>query len=654
MTDDAVTIDDRFAARVRRAVAIANLPTLIAVLVQLSGDWKWIHDPYAPSKPRGIDDNDDGGLPPDVQQEIRQAAADAIINCWTGGRTMAIPVPSAEEFVAILSAAMGERVPDEYGPMLAAEYTAAGLGAADDRRDRIFSHDLPPGFRVVIIGAGISGLTAAMRFAQAGIEFTVIEKANSVGGTWYTNRYPGSGVDTPSHLYSWPNMQWTWKKYFAHREEIADYVEAFADSAGLRDRIRFGTTVDRASWNAAHQCWDIEVRTKDGATSSLAADVLISAVGLFSKPVVPDWPGVGSLEIPHFHSADWPDYFSVDGKRVAVIGNGATSMQIVPAIAERAKKVFVYQRSPQWIAPFGKFGQLVPEEMGVLLDEFTLYRWWYRARLHWNFNDKLLPSLQKDPQWPHPERSLNRQNDRHREFLAKYIEEELSSRPDLVEMMTPHYPPYGKRILLDNGWYKAILRENVHLVTEKITGFAKDRVLLESGRSCEVDVVVFATGFGAVDFLSTVDLVGRSGRHLREIWGHENAEAYLGLLVPDFPNFFCMYGPNLQAGHGGSYFWTADAQVDFIMLVLDTMARENLGAIECTAEVCKRYNDRLVSAHEQMVWTHPGMSTYYRNSTGRVVVNFPYRNIDYWNLIRSLDPEDYLTERRRTGDIPVG
>jgi 4-hydroxyacetophenone monooxygenase len=356
---------------------------------------------------------------------------------------------------------------------------------------------------------------------------------------------------------------------------------------------------------------------------------VISAVGAFNQPRVPRIDGVAGFRGPAFHTARWP---SVDlrDKRVAVVGNGASAMQVVPAIAPTVRSLTVFQRSPHWIAPFPKFHAEVPAPLRGLLRDVPLYHGWYRQRLAWTWNDRLHPTLQRDPQWPHPERSVNADNDRHRAYFTAYIERELADRPNLVRAVVPTYPPYGKRILLDNGWYRALRRPNVDLVTSPVTRLERGSVRVEAGTEHPADAVVFATGFNVVSFLSTIEVVGRGGRSLHDVWDGDDARAFLGLAVPGFPNFFILYGPNTQPGHGGSLISAVEAQLHYIVAALASSA----GPVEVRREVFDEYNAKVDRAHERMVWTHPGMATYYRNTRGRVVVNTPFRIVDFWTMSR--------------------
>jgi 4-hydroxyacetophenone monooxygenase len=329
---------------------------------------------------------------------------------------------------------------------------------------------------------------------------------------------------------------------------------------------------------------------------------------------------------------------------VAVIGNGASGMQLVPAIAGTAASITVLQRSPQWAAPFELLHVKVPEPLRWLSAEVPLYRLWYRLRQGWTFNDRIHEALQKDPDWEHPDRSVNAINDAHRRFFTRYVESELGDRPDLMEKVLPDYPPYGKRILLDNGWYRTLKRDDVELVTDSIARIEGNRVVTETGASYEVDVIACATGFDVVRFLAPIEITGRGGVRLHDVWDDDDARAFLGTAVPGFPNLLMVYGPNTQGGHGGSLIGTGEAQMHYIVSLLAQMVHNGIGAVEVKPEVYDDYNRKVDEAHEAMIWTHPGMETYYRNARGRVVVPIPWRVVDFWHMTRAADLDDYVVE----------
>ena len=316
----------------------------------------------------------------------------------------------------------------------------------------------------------------------------------------------------------------------------------------------------------------------------------------------------------------------------------------VPAIQDTVASLTIFQKSAHWAAPFEQFHRRVPDALRFLLTEVPLYRDWYRTRLGWTWNDRIFDSLQKDPAWEHPERSLNATSDAHREFYTDYVVSELGDRTDLLDDVLPTYPPFGKRMLLDNGWYRMLRNERVELVVNPIAEIRPTGLVTEDGREFEADVLIFATGFDVLRYLSSYEVRGRSGQTLRDVWGDDDAKAYWAIAVPDFPNFFMLYGPNIQPAHGGSFMFTTEMSIHLIMDILKRMVTSALGAVEVRREPHDRYNEMVDRANENMVWTHPGVSSYYRNSRGRVVVNLPVKNIEYWQNTREANLDDFIME----------
>lgn len=624
-----------------------NIPTLLMVLTHLTGDKRWLSERYQCSRIRGLDDNDSGGLDEAVQQEIRDAARAAVVQ-WKRGEAPVLPAPSHTDCVDMLRTSIGEPVPDTYGPMV-----AAGLGVEPDFAiDQAGRFAVPGGYKVVVIGAGVAGMCAAIRLQGAGIPYVLIEKNAEVGGTWYENRYPGAGVDTPNHIYSYSFAKHDWSRYFALQGEIQDYFEGVADRFAVRQNIRFNTRVESARYDEATMRWTVRTTDAAGNAVDLQADLVISAVGLLNVPKMPAIKGLDKFKGSCFHTARWPEGLDVSGKKVAVIGNGASAMQVVPAIADKVKSLTVFQRSKQWAAPFEKFQQPVAETARFLLREVPYYQAWYRQRLAWIFNDRIHGSLQIDPQWPHPDRSINKTNDRHREHFTNYIKEELGARQELLPDVLPDYPPFGKRMLMDNGWYRTMARDHVTLVTGGIAEVTETEIVTDKGERHEADILVIATGFDAINMLASFKLFGRGGKSVREVWDAHGAEAFMGVVMPDFPNFFMLAGPNTALGHGGSVVTLMETQMSYILNLLRQAMAQNKQRfeIEVRRDRHDAYNVRVQDAHSRMIWTHKGMSNWYRNAQGRVVATTPFRNDDYWHMAQKADLSDYrvrTTAQRR-------
>ncbi|WP_055474662.1 flavin-containing monooxygenase [Gordonia sp. HS-NH1] len=633
-------------AEIRAAVADGNIPTLLAVLVEMTGDRRWMADRYRPTRSRGMDDNSSGGLAEDIQQEIREAVVDALDDWYDRGRPER--KPADETLVAaLMSFTAGEQVAPEFAPMM----TEIVRGDLRGRHLPTLPADLATSIDALVIGAGVAGMLISTQLAAAGVEHTVLEKNDEVGGSWYENHYPGAGVDTPSYLYSISSFDHPWSTHFGKRDEVQGYLQAFADRHAVRDRVRFGTEVLSAAYDTDTQRWTVHVRDRDGHQDTLTARILISAVGILNRPKLPELPGMAGFTGPIFHSAQWPDELdepgALTGKRVAIVGSGASAMQIGPAIADRVGSLTIFQRSPQWIAPNDDYFAPVGDNVHWLMDNLPGYREWYRARLSWIFNDKVHSTLHVDPDWPEQTASINAVNHGHREFYLRYLRSELGDRADLVDLSTPDYPPFGKRMLLDNGWFRMLRRSNVELVPHGVERVTPGGLVDGTGTAHDFDIIVFATGFHSDRYLYPMDIVGRSGQNTVEAWGDHDAYAYLGITAPDFPNLFILTGPNTALGHGGSFISILEYQVRYVCDAIRAMIENRLGALEVRRDVTDEYNDAVDRAHATMVWTHPAMTNWYRNPDGRVVAVLPWRIVDYWARTRTVDLADFLAEPLR-------
>jgi len=497
---------------------------------------------------------------------------------------------------------------------------------------------------VLIVGAGVCSIALGVALGRLGIPYTIVEKNDELGGTWYINRYPGCGVDTPNHSYSYsfgPRNEWT--RYFCQREELLDYLKNVAAEYGIRQHLRLNTRLTSSRWDQTREHWISTLKTKAGEETVESA-VLVSAIGQLNDPSRAHFKGEKDFQGLILHSALWSDDIGFEGKRVAVIGTGATAMQLVPAIADRVASLTVYQRTAQWARPVKGYSDPITEGAKWLLAHLPFYVQWYRFNMFWRYGDGLLPFLRKDPAWPYPDRAVNKGNDRHRQELTDFILSELNDRPDLIEKCVPTYPPYGKRILLDNGWFRTLTKLNVELVTDTIDHFSREGIVTADGKLRSADFIVIATGFKVTEMAARLNIVGRDGKNLREAWANDNPTAYLGLTVPDFPNFFCMLGPNSGPAHGGSVIFQSECQSRYISACLVDMIERDIASIDVRQAVHDDYVRKVDAEHDQMIWTHPGMTTYYRNKSGRVFSAMPWRFVDYWAMTHDADLGQYLTK----------
>jgi 4-hydroxyacetophenone monooxygenase len=628
--------DDAIAA----ALESASVPTLMMSLVHLTGDTSLLRGPIRPRPAVIGQERGQGALSPAERAEVRARALRALAAYRDAGCRLP-PPPAPETVREMMSFLVGEPVPDEYVPMMLEEMALAGSDERNVSWDRVPA-EARRGFRVLVIGAGMSGLLAAIRLEEAGIPYEVVEKNAGVGGTWYENTYPGCRVDVPNHFYCYsfaPNHDWS--EHYSQQRELRAYFERCADEYGVRKHVRFETEVVAARFDEPRALWEVRLRGRDGREELRTANALVSAVGQLSRPKVPEIEGLASFAGPAFHSARWQPGLPLAGRRVAVIGTGASAFQLVPEVAREAAQLSVFQRSPSWMLPNPAYHGAVAEGKKWVLKHVPYYARWYRFLLFWPAADGLLPSLQVDPAWPHPERSVNALNEGMRVAFTDYLRQQVGDDPELLAKVVPSYPPFGKRMLQDNGsWLSTLRRQNVELVTERIARITPKGIVCEDGREHPADVIVFATGFHATRFLWPMRVRGRDGIDLSEYWG-DDPKAYLGITMPGFPNLFCLYGPSTNLAHAGSIIFHSECQVRYVMGCIRALLERGASTLDCRPEVCDAYHERLEAALARTVWAHPGMSNWYKNARGKVVATSPWRLVDYWRWTREPDLADY-------------
>jgi len=630
-------------ATVHAAVTAANIPCLLPVIYQLTGEEKWLSAPYFPAAPRGFEELNSGGLDPAIQAEIHRAATDAVLD-WSKGKPVAHPAPTGGELARLMSTVMGEQIPETYSPMIAEQLGFTPFEPADI--SRLVQSDRP-GFGVIIVGAGVSGLACAIHLDKAGIPYTVFERNDRVGGTWWENRYPGARVDIPCDLYSFSFRPSNWTEYFPRRDEIFTYLEDVAREYGVLEKIRLRHSVDTAVWDDEAGQWVVSVTGPDGAKQQLRATALVTAAGLHSTPNIPDFPGAADFRGEIVHSAQWPEDIDLTGKRVAVVGSGASAMQLVVAIADQVENMVVLQRQPQWIAPNEHYFQQTPPSKHWLFDHIPFYRGWYRFRLYWLYTERTFAALPVDSRREEKGKLVSSLNDAYRVHFTKYLEQQLDGHEDLRQMTLPDYPPFGKRLLIDNGWFSTLVKPNVELLTDSVERLTPGGIVTAGGEEREIDVLILCTGFQQQRFLFPMDIHGRDGVALREKWEDDNGRAHLGITTPGYPNLFFLYGPNTNPP-GGSFITIGEAQVRYVVEAISHLVTDDLAALECRQEAYDRYNDELDQANSRMVYAMDGVNSYYRNSSGRVVTNSPWPVTEYWARTHRPDPADFVATPRNT------
>jgi 4-hydroxyacetophenone monooxygenase len=632
----------------RAALADADIAPMLMVLVQLSGDLEILEEvaPHIHGAWSFLE-----SVPENLKQKVRDRLVAVLKDYAASGREPPRRIPS-DTLQKMMSAGVGQMVPEEYIPLLVEE---TRLGEEDTRAVR-WQRDPARleirAFKVVVIGAGFAGLCAAIRLKELGIPFEVLEKNDDLGGTWLENEYPGCAVDTPNHFYSYSfNSNSKWSRHFSQRDEILAYINATADKYDVRRYIRFGTEVTVAEFDEGEARWRVTVRGRGGGVETIDCNAVITAVGQLNRPSIPPIAGLPLFRGPVFHTARWDRTVDLKGKRVAMIGTGASAVQAGPTIAPDVERLVVFQRTPHWLMHNPNYHKPVSPGNLWALENLPYFANWLRFQLFWAGSDGFHASLQMDPNWPMPDSSLNEANHKMRELIIGYVRAELDDDKALLAKVIPGYPPYGKRMLRDNYWYRMLKRSNVELATGSISHVTEDSIVMEDGTAQPVDVIIMATGFQASRMLWPMDIRGRNGRTIRDIWGDDDPRAYLGITVPGFPNLFLTYGPNTNLAHGGSIIFHTECQVRYITQALREMIENGYATLEVRADVHDGYNKLVDEKCRNMVWAHPGVTSWYKNRHNRVTVTSPWRLLDYWKLTRHFVPEEYRAGR--PGHAPV-
>ncbi len=624
--------------QLQAALEQAELPSLMPALAHLTGDMSLVGSDLRPSSSGpSVVLAAQGGMTSEQQALARRRALDALIAFRDGGCVHAPPPVRLADQRALMTFITGD-VDDRYLPMLAFEL---GLPADADAPDWT-KEAIAPGrdFRVAVIGAGMSGLAAAYRLLQAGIDFVVFERNNDVGGVWLENTYPGCRLDTSNFCYSYSFLQRDdWPHQYSRGPEIRAYFQDASRTLGLRGHIRFGTPVRAAQFDERAGEWLVTVDA-GGHSETGRFSALISATGQLNQPNIPDIPGAADFGGTSFHSARWDHAAGLRGKRVGVIGSGASAYQVVPSIAAEVGEMRVFLRNPPWTVPTPNYHAAVAPGLAWLFRVIPYYHRWFRFYQFWTSVEGRRDFAAVDPAWHEPG-SVSAKNRELRDTLTRHLMAEYEGRPDLQRVMIPRYPPYGKRMLRDNGaWASALKQPNVTVVTDRIERVTPVGIVTADGTEHELDVIVYCTGFHAWRFLGGINVTGAGGADLHQRWG-QNPAAYLGITVPGFPNLFCLYGPNTNLVVNGSIVMFSECAVHYVMECLRLLLERGDQVMDLREEVLDAYQATIDKANALMAWGAEGVDNWYKSPTGRVSQNWPLPTIDYWTLTRRPDPAHY-------------
>lgn len=482
---------------------------------------------------------------------------------------------------------------------------------------------LPEHTDVVIVGAGFAGLGMAVRLRQAGRhDFVVIDRANEVGGTWQANTYPGCQCDVPSNLYSFsfaPNPRWS--ETFALQPEIWSYLRGVADEFGLRPHLRLGCELGEASWDEGASLWRIET-----SRGSLTARVLVAAMGALSRPSIPAVPGAESFAGAAFHTARWDAGHDLRGRRVAVIGTGASAVQVIPKIQPAVESLTVFQRTPPWVLPHP--GRPVRPRERRLFEAVPAIQKAVRGAVYWG-RELLVLGFK-----------------RHRLSLAprivalRHLEDQVAD-PELRRKLTPDYEIGCKRILLSDEYFPALQRANVELVDEGVTEIRPHSVVGADGRERAVDTIIWGTGFKATEMEAGEHIRGRGGQLLGDAWRGEGMQAHRGTTVAGFPNLFLMFGPNTTLGHNSMVF-ILESQIAYAIAALEAMDAREASVVDTRPEAQAEFNATVQRRMRGTVWVDGGCASWYLDERGNNPVIWPGTSWSYRQATRRFDPAEHL------------
>ncbi|HFE47573.1 MAG TPA: NAD(P)/FAD-dependent oxidoreductase [Nannocystis exedens] len=475
---------------------------------------------------------------------------------------------------------------------------------------------------IIIIGAGFAGICMAIQLKKAGIDdFVILEVAPKVGGVWRDNTYPGCACDVPSHLYSFSferNPEWSRK--YSPQPEILEYIEHCTDAYGLGPYLRFGVEITQAVYDETNARW--QLLTADGRR--FRCRFLIAGIGALRVPAIPTIKGAQDFTGAAFHSSRWDHNFDLRGKRVAVVGTGASSIQLVPAIADKVEKLYLFQRTAPWILP--RPDRRFHSAERSLFRRIPGVERIYRELIYWRQESAAIAFIR----FPGILRLAER-------LARKHIRQTIAD-PDLRRKVTPSYAIGCKRILLSNNYYPALTRDNVEVLTQGLAEFRSESVITDDGREIGIDAVIYGTGFALKDLLAPMKVIGKGGQDLAERW-RATPEAYLGVTVSDFPNFFILTGPNTGLGHSSMIFMI-ECHVHYVLRCIRHVLKHDLKAIEVRPEAMQRFNQRLREKLKHTVWS-TGCKSWYLDDKGHNFTLWPGHTWSFWLQTRRLRRRDY-------------
>lgn len=493
---------------------------------------------------------------------------------------------------------------------------------------------------VTVIGAGFSGIAVAVQLGRLGIPYTLIERNGGLGGTWWFNDYPGLRVDVPSSSYQYKfEKKYPWKSIFPPRAEILEYLEHVAAKHDVPSHCRFETEVQQAVWNEGDSVWELTVTDSSGKSETLRSNYVVCAAGLFSTALEADFEGKDEFRGKIVHTTTWDKSYDYRDKNVAIVGSGSSGAQLAPTIVDDVASLTLFARTPHWVVPVPGYLDEWSAEIQWLFDNVPYYWNWFSYTSFLavlNFQD-----LQDDDKdWQAAGGAINEANDKMHAMLLEYIQSQVGDRPDLIDRVIPSVAPLGRRFVVDMGWYDTIKRDDVELVSDRITRFDTDGVVTEDGKCRSFDLIVLATGYQVSKYFFPIEFVGRDGATLDQLWERDGARAYLSLTFPGMPNLFAMYGPNGQSRTGG-FPMSTEIWARYILEAIISVTESGNSSLEVRRDIYDRYNEEIDAANKRVIWEREGIGSYYVNKFGRNELNHPFPVQDAFLGMESANLDDY-------------
>jgi 4-hydroxyacetophenone monooxygenase len=576
---------------------------------------------------------------PDDVAMVRRKAAD-FLKAYRDRGAGPIEIGPRERLPRSLALVTGEELPDDDVELWLEELAIDPWARGIDWEGQPPAERLK-GFSVLVIGAGMGGLNAAVLLKRAGVEVTVLEKNSGVGGTWWENRYPGARIDVPSRSYTHLfGVDFDYPNPFCPWTENQRYFEWVANEFGVRDHIVFDTEVTSVVWDEDAAEWEVTAEGPEGSCA-LRANAVFSAIGFLNRPNLPEIEGMDEFEGASFHTSRWPQELEHAGKRLAVIGTGCSGYQTVPEIALDAEHVYVFQRTPQWLFPVPGYRTPFPPQVTWLDRNLPFHTNFMRFRTTWGAGGHRASAavLNIDPSWQ-DEDTRSAANKLTRDGCIAFLQSKLADRPDLLERMIPRHPPMSARPVVVDADYNvadALRRENVTLVSEGIRRITPKGIETEDGCEHEVDVIVYATGFKADKYLWPMEVRGRGGLRIEELWAKDGPRAYKGTMLPGFPNLFLVYGPNTNPYNGSQVVNTEEVVIRFALACIKQLILEGNRTVDVTTDAYWRYNALVDEWEARKIYSDRRGQNYFKNAQGRSPVNLGIPGNQFWCLLRHPD-----------------